>query len=296
MIDRKRLSIDDAVLRRPLKSLCTNVEDFTERAFPISLSSIKWLQYFVVANIKISRNTWAAARYMCVDNSSDPDLKRDFFITAFPLARTILELLFSMVLIFDNPTENIRWYFHSSWREDYEEHQRRKKKYGDQSDWKEFLTQRETVLLKSADELGIYSSTINNVDKIKRWPNPGKMATGSKIVRDPKRKELFEYLNEWYYHSLSAASHQTGSRLIPAMHLLSGAKVTGPYAFRSELYKSEAVSTIDILLMAILSEFIIEMGLQKVDEAKYIWTILCETSLYAKGLYKLRYQSLLKDK
>ena len=293
MTKQERLSIDDAVVRQPLKSLCSNIENAIEQAFPISLSSIRGLHYFVVANVKTSRNTWSAARYMCADNSSNLDLTRDFVVTAFPLARTILESLFSMVLVFDNPVDNARWYFQSSWRDDYEEHLRRKAKYANQADWKDFLAQREDVLLNSANELGINSSIINNIQSIKRWPNPNKMATNSKIVHDTQRKELFEYLNDWYYHTLSAASHLSGTRLIPALHLLSKASVTGPYAFTPELYKSEAISTVDTLLVAILSECIIELDLTKANETKYIWTLLSEISPYAKGLYKLRYQSLL---
>lgn len=297
MTKQDRFIIDDTVVRKPLKELCAAVENSAEQTFPISLANIRRLQYFVVANIKISQNTWAAARYMCTDNSSDTDLKRGFSITAFPLARTIIESFFSLVLIFDNPTDNIPWYFHSSWRDDYEEHLRRKEKYADQADWKDFLAQREVALLESANGLGINSSAITNLKSIKRWPNPGQMASpDSKIVRNLERKKLFEYLNDWYYHSLSAASHLSGNRLIPAMHLLSGASVTGTYAFTPELYKSDAVSTVDTLLMAIISECIIEMGLTKANEAKYIWTLLSELSPYTKGLYKLRYQTLLSDK
>ena len=202
------------------------------------------------------------------------------------------------MLIFDNPTDNILWYFHSSWRDDYEEQLRRKEKYADQADWKEFLIEREDALLKSANALGINSSKIANLKSIKRWPNPSQMAAlDSKIACNPERKKLFEYLNDWYYHSLSAASHLSGNQLIPAMHLLSGSRVTGPYAFTPQLYKSDAISTVDTLFLAVLSECIIELGLTKVEDAKYIWTLLSEgIAPYAKGLYKLRYQTLLREK
>ena len=71
MTNQERLTINDDVVHKPLKSIYTYVENSVEQAFPISLSSIELLQYFVVATVKISQNTWAAARYLCADNSSD---------------------------------------------------------------------------------------------------------------------------------------------------------------------------------------------------------------------------------
>jgi hypothetical protein len=284
--------LDDAVLRQDFQALTTAVENKTEREFPPRLAGIQGLQYLVLAYLKITRNTSAVIRYLCADHPEDPARKPGFFIASFPLVRTTLESLYSVIFILDDPAVRTEWYYRASWRDALEEQRRRRAQYGNEPSWSDFLDQRDAWLAAFSDELGIPPGERAKPARIVWWPTPGGMRKHTSL--SPDLKQYFAYLDRWFYGSLSSASHLTGSRLIPAMQVLLDELPEGPFALTPGLYKSEAVFTSYSLHLALLSECIHRFGFDLRAKAQYIWALLAPYWPPAKELYSSRYRALLQ--
>lgn len=287
-----RPSLDERVVREDFRALAMAVENKTEREFPTHLASIQGLGYLVLANLKITRNTSELVRYLCADWPEDPERKPEFCIAAFPLVRTILESLFSVLFLLDDPNARTNRYYRANWRDEFEEDERRRGQYGNDPSWSEFLDQRRVWLESFADEIGISQQERAQPTKVAWWPTPGGMRKDKSLSSDLKR--YFTYLNRWFYGSLSSASHLTGTRLIPAMHLLSGQLPEGPLALTTRLYKSEAMFTSYSLHLALLSECIHALGFDLGMKAQYLWVLIAPYWPPAKALYGRRYQALLQ--
>lgn len=294
---KERERLDDRVIREPMRDLSEAIQMLVDRDFPRQYQPIIGFHVLVQGNLRISTTSAQAIRYLCTDAPVDPGHQKEFVVAAFPVARTILESLFALVFLFDDPKENTNWYYRSTLRILYEQLERWKRKFSNVEDWHDFLEQRESYLLGNAAQMGLSLEQISSSDSnkkrgIKRFPTPSRMVQGN-AIKEQQRKEFLQFLNQWYYGWLSEASHLSGSRLIPANYMLAGETFHGPYALTWELYKTEAVVTSDTLLLAILSEIIVECGYDLKPKAQYIWTLLSLNNPFSKVLYEKRYQQIL---
>lgn len=285
--------LDDRVIREDLQTLIIAVDNKVDREFPAVYGAIPSLQFLVHANIKITKINYDVIRYILADYPEDNARKASFCIAAFPIARTILDSLFSIVFLFDNPVENAKWYMRSSWREHREELDRFMERYSADPDFNEYIENRNKWLTESADEMLISKEERFQMTRIPYWPVGHQMIKHQKL--SAPRKAFLEYLNKWFYGSLSSASHLSGPRLIPAMLLLKGMEGGGPLSLTFQRYKSEAMFTAITLQLAILSECISQLDLEYREKAKYLWVILGDYWPPTKEIYSNRYQSLLKD-
>lgn len=292
MMDASRPCLDDAVVREDFKTLAAAVENKAEREFPLRPGSIRGLQYLVQAHLKVTRNTAEVIRYLCADVPRDPARKPEFCIATFPLLRTMLESLFSVLFLLDEPSARTPWYYRASWRDDVEENERRRAQYGSDPSWSDFLDKRSAWLASSADELRLSPHERADPTSITRWPIPSRMRKYPSLK--PDLKQYLVYLDRWFYGSLSSASHLTGPRLIPAMQILLGDLPTGSFALTPELYRSEATFTSYSLHLALLSECIHDLGFDLGAKARYLWALLAPYWPLAKDMYSRRYQTLLQ--
>ena len=292
MAETGRPVLDFAVVGDDFKTLATAVENKIEREFPRALDSISGLRYLVLAHVKITRNTSEVIRYLCADQPEDPWRKPGFCIAVFPLARTVLESLYSVLFLLDDPTTRAPWFERASWRDDCEELERLSGVYGSDPNWSSFLDKRRALLTAAAASMGLSPEEQANPRKLRYWPIPGQMIRGTDL--GSSLRPYFKYLAEWFYGKLSAASHHAGPRLIPAMQILSDDLPEGPFALSVALYRSEAIFTSLTLHLALLSECISAFGFDLRPKAQYLWAVLGQYWPPTKALYEKRYAALLQ--
>ena len=191
----------------PLDELLQKAENLLERRWreflppPHDVTSdtaALLLRGFVV----IARNTFKTMRFICADKPPDPDRKPDFARAAPPLARVILEVLFTVTFMLEDLPARVRWFERAGWRSMHEDLERLRGAYQADPDWREVLSEREERLLHGRLHLGVTEEQVANPRQIPRWPIPSKMKHHA-----PALKEHFQFLEDWFYGHLSADAH-----------------------------------------------------------------------------------------
>ncbi len=275
----------------PLDELLIAMANLIEREWPRRYSENQDLKMFLLGTVKIVQTTYNSIRYLAADLPANSDRKLEFAISIPPLARTVLDSLFTIIFIFNDPQARIVWYHKSGWREFFEEHERYKATYSSDPKWADYLSWQETLVNYTRREWGITEEEANNPRRnISWWPNPGKM------ISDPdtseERRVYLRYLNDWFYRSLSADSHLSW----PGFARRSAFFLNQDEENRINLlkkYKSDAVMTTIALILSLLSEIESEFHFSRAERLKYIWNIISGFSGEAKELYELRYVNRL---
>lgn len=289
--------IDWKVIGEPLDQTLEAVENKIERDWPRKLSYYGGSQELVLFTLKAARNTYMSIRWICADKPYYEDRKLEYSVSVPPLARTIVDHIFTLVFVSEDVINRSQWYYKSGWRELKEEFDRYKSKYAGNSDWTEWLKSFQERLELSKKSWGISEAEANNPKKIVWWPHPSKMLQGDFIkkhpFKDPQTIKFLEFLRDWFYRELSAASHLTLPGLMKAGNQL--IKDQSDDKQRESLldFKSECLTTSVTLLLALISEIeaIARFGLE--GKISYLWGILIQYWSDANELYDIRYSKLL---
>lgn len=234
--------------------------------------------------LKISFQTYNAIHKLVATNPKYP-------FQARVLVRELIDILFTIVAIVENPGENSNKYEKAGYRNLWERYELEKNKYGNDPEWNSwFKTKKENLLDPLAKTLNLTEEEKNNpVKAIMRWPNPNRMLSKSEISLHPDKIKFLKEIETWLYGELSEWSHMGWGGL--AMGLFSDMPETHWTPGKVE---SDAVVSGILILLMILSEITISCGYGKIQELRYVWTILNNYFDEAKDYYNLRYDNLLK--
>jgi len=209
-----------------------------------------------------------------------------------PLARTLLDSVFTVVFLFDSPTQNTRWYHASGWRDIASQQVRLEKTYGEDPAWREWLDDHAKWIEQL--KVDVTPVEIQTPARIEWWPNPGKMTKFRRdktpYIRDAERRDFLQYLNDWHYGPLSSDSHLSYMGMIRR----AGVLADGPNRVQLlEQYASNIFLTSLTLNLAFLAEVIAEANLSvQADRAIQLWSLVPEWPM-AQSLFLKRYQKLL---
>jgi len=205
------------------------------------------------------------------------------------LSRSLIDILFSILVLTEKPEEYSRWYEMAGYREAWEEHDREIKRYGNNPEDKPYLDEKKRFLDAFAQRLDLSSDERTKpTEKIKYWPIPSQILK-SNIVNSQKQAFLKE-VYYWRYGQISEWSHQQWSGM-----------AMGIFADKPEVhwhpgkFESDAVYAGILFLLMILSEIEASCQYGFNQKLKYIWTILGSCFEEARDYYKLRYSSLLDN-
>ena len=89
----------------------------------------KWREYpgakiIFESFIRVVRNTYQSIRFLAAEKPPNSARKIEYSLSGFPLARVILDSLFTIVFLFDDLSSHTEWYYKSGWREIVEDYQR----------------------------------------------------------------------------------------------------------------------------------------------------------------------------
>lgn len=288
--------LDFGVFREPFDNLLTATANKLEREWPADRSSHPESGTVLRLLVLVSDNTFRTMRYFCADKPPDPSRKLEYALTAPPLARTILDALFTVIFLFEDLSKRTDWYHKAGWRKMREEHDRiRASTGGGQEHWPEYIREHQAVVEDFRTEWNVSEEEASNPrKKIPYWPTPAQMVANADTSAD--RREFMTFLEGWFYRHLSQDSHLTWPGLSRRGGHFLYDRASQPVA-RDMLvkYKSDTLGTAAVLLLAIASEIEAELGFGLAERANYVWGILTPYMPDAREIYDKRYAERLRS-
>jgi hypothetical protein len=277
-------------IRTQLEELLIAVGNKLEREWPVKWNVHPEAAVVLRGTVAVTANTYHTVRILAADPHPHPSVRREFVVSAPPLARTVLDSLFTVIFLFEDLPERIRWYLKSGWRELYEEHQRHRSTYGSDPAWSDWLAKQAAFVDQMKIDWGITPDQQANPSKIPWWPNPGQMIRDKKTART--RTDYLAYLNDWFYKELSSDSHLSWPGLARrSMHFLN--KDREQRDRNLDKFRSDCFTVTVALVLAVLSEIQIELQYDLAERLKYIWGVLKPGFLMVRELYEYRYEKSL---
>jgi hypothetical protein len=255
--------------------------------------------------VKVSEAAWGSIRFLCTDLGDVPARKVEFCTAVPPLTRSLLDSLFSLIFIFDDPTPNMRWFLASGWKDLKRHHERLLARHGADPAWAAWLKMHEEKVRFIAQRAAITPDEEAGKIEVDWWPIPGAMvkvkaSKGRKLVpwRDLKRREFLAHMNERYYGQLSADSHVSYTGLDFRGHLfLEGPEIEDESdderVDRFDVFRSNVVMQSMALYAALFSEVVGQLKLPyEANRLRFFWNH-CKDYPNVKELYDLRYDGWL---
>jgi hypothetical protein len=280
-----------SVIQDRLDPLVEALTNLIEREFPPALASIDGLQPFLIIATRTSRNTFEAIRYLAADVPDDPRRKLEFALVVSPLARTLADLIFTLVFMKEDLPNRVARYHQGGWREAKEDHERHRSEYGDLQEWQDALQQDDSTLDAAREWWGVPNEAANRPKVLPYWPNPGQMLREKDLSDENKR--FLTFLNDFVYRGLSADAHVSAFGIIRQHMFLLETDKEKRQQFLSRA-KSAGTFTATTLMVAICTEINDICRYEKKDDPlSYLWGVLVEYWLPAKDLFERRYKGLL---
>lgn len=218
-----------------------------------------------------------------------------YAMQAHILNRSLIDALFTIIALTENPEENARKYEKAGYRINRENYEREKNRYSSDTKWQGLLKEKEKYLEFTVKLLKLSTDEIDNPKStIDYWPNPYQLikiaqSDKPKIPLSPEKQEFLDEICKWRYSEISDWAHIGWSGM--AM----GIFATMPeHHWYPGKFESDAVASGILFLLMILSEIEASCRYGEIQKLRYTWTILNSFFGEAKDYYDLRYDSLLK--
>ena len=285
--------LDFKVIAQDLENLLTALENKLEREAaqldPMALG-------YLLPAARIIRNTWKTISYFCADAPEDAARKREFALSAAPLNRSILDIIFNTVFLLEDPDSRLQWFAKAGWREQKVEYERLKADFGHLPDWSDWLERVYGQLLPiGVKVLQLTKAETENAYLIPRWPNPGGLIGYGigKGVDPPQTRKLLRRLDEIFYADLSQQAHASFLGLMKRGSYFAPQVSSDQRSAVLEGLRQEQVFTSLTLLflyMSVLDEY---FNLALDPRIRYLWTVVAETEDRTKLVYQIRYEQPL---
>ena len=110
-------TLDFALISDSFDKLLKATENKVERDWPPALGGVGAHAVPFLFSLKTTRWTYVATCYLLADKPQDPRRHLEFAVAVPPLNRTVLDLVFNAVFIFDDYNERLCWYLESGLNE-----------------------------------------------------------------------------------------------------------------------------------------------------------------------------------
>jgi hypothetical protein len=272
-------TIEFEAIRERLDSLLTATANKLEREFPTQIENGRDLGGLLRCFVLVAQNTYMTMRYFCADIPADPARKPEFALSGGPLARTILDQLFTVVFLLEDLPERAAWYEKAGWRELKEFNVKAHASYGADPLWKDYLEGHDLLVSTAKGWWQVTPEEEASPKKIAYWPLPSQMV---KLATTSEVKSYLRYLDDWFYRELSQDSHLSWPGLTRrAAFLLIPHPQDEDYA-RLSKQKSNVLVTTIIMLLATLSEIEGALHFGFSEHLRYLWTVINSISASAE--------------
>jgi hypothetical protein len=282
-------TLDFGLIANDLDRLLTAFKESTIREWPRKWEGLLGAGLLVQGSVRVASTAYQVVRFICKDTEKyrDPWQRLEFVTATPPIVRSILDILFALVFLFDDVPTRSEMFIKGGWREMCEESERMARDYGSNPKWSDYLRERASRMedmraLRNLPPCG------EETKKLPYWPNPGQMLRLD-VELSAESRAYIEYLRDWYYKELSSADHLS----FPGL-LLRGSPLMLPDddSARLNLLRFHFLESTLSIVMAIMSEIQVEAGFGHGERLKYVWAILNQLD-NARELYELRYKNRL---
>lgn len=295
MVGPKKHSAIDRPFFEKVHELAVAMDNLVDRSTPVHIRQIPGWQEFLMVAVLASRAIYETITYLSRDSGHKEDLipKPEYGITTSPLVRSLLELLFTIVFVREQPRPRVRWFHHSGWRELKELLDVLRARYESQTKWKPKLRQLHESLEHLRRAHRISKRAAENPRAIQYWPTAMKMLDPKKDYLRKRSRLFLEHL-VLRYRSLSQDHHMSGAGIIRVYaKLLIDEKDERRGPILKEL-KINNVMLATAILLAIFSEINDICRFDRGLALAYCWGILAENRDEAQEMYDLRYRSMVR--
>lgn len=279
-----------------LDNLNKAMSNLLDRNTPKHITEIPGLQEFLMVVVLATQTIFRTITYVSRDDggrdATPPTL--ELGLATSPLVRSLMELLFTIVLIKENPQEHIVWFHEAGWRELKELRDGLFERYGTMDSWQSQLSQFQTNLDLLAVAHKISDSKQGAPNLINYWPTPMQMLNPKNTYLSKEGREFLSTLT-LLYRSLSQDHHVSGAGIVRIYaKLLIDEKDERRDKVLTSL-KNSNVLTAASLLLSVYSEINDLVKFDRNAALAYCWERLSVVAYEARNLYQLRYQSMLAN-
>ena len=279
----------DAILV-PLENLLETFINKIDRVWPPAVPA-QPAEIYLTGFIAIGRNYFRTIRYICADRNREKDLARklEYTKSAPALARVLVEIFFNAAFMLEDLPTRAERYEKAIWKEMREHVERLEQEFGKDPDWQEPIAARRRKMEEGIRQFGITPEEVANPKLILRWPKPREMRENTST----ELREFLDYLNTWFYGSLSEDAHVKG---LGFMRAFAGLVPTSRPDV-SEAINRHAMGTMGTaaaVLTSLLSEIQLSLRFDGQSERlKSLWILVIEVASLSQGLYDRRYRDRL---
>lgn len=281
------LTIPFSTIRDQLDSLLVATANKLEREFPAALTHGGDAANILRSLVLVAQNTYLTMRYFCADSPPDPARKRSFALSVPPLARTILDGLFTVTFLCEDLPERSSWYEKAGWREMKEYYDRATQRYGGDQAWQQHLVEYSELLDMARQWWQITAEEVADAKKIKYWPTPSQTIM---LASDDGARSFLAYMNDWFYRELSQDSHVSWPGLSRRAAYLLIDRPTDVDRENLAKQKSDSLLTAIIILAALLSEIECALHFGFGERLKYVWSVINTLSSASREIFDMRYR------
>lgn len=243
------------------------------------------MTYFLISNLlKTSYQTYRVITRLVADSE-----KNKFPIQAHMLSRSVIDAMFVVVALLDNP-DNTRKYEVAGFREFYEKFQQQKEKYKDDPSYKVYLDEKVKLTSMLTETLKLTpEESLNPSTNIPYWPIPGQFfRKKSPIIISLDRLSFLKEIYKWHYSEPSGVSHLDWEGM--AMTVFASMP---EYHWDPGKYESDAVYTGMLFLLIMLTEIEISKQYGFKKELQDLWVALSKYYMEVQEYYEMRYKKHL---
>lgn len=282
-MDGLLINVDRDLQRRGRQALSARNHD-TERC--LSLLNVI---------IRFARNSYDAVRYLAGDTPEDSRRRPNYVLVLPAINRQLLDLLFSLVYMFDDFGPRSLRYQKAGWRELLEEYHMYKTHFSGNPEWTQHFKNVRGVLHEMVNRFGITHQEQKTPKLVPFWKHPFEL----KDERTESRAFL-RYLEKWLYSDTSAQAHLS----------FGGLSMMGPFIVAEivggedeefvkrrtiQQYRFIHFSRTAIVTLAIATEIDAYCNLGNAEAAAYLWNIFAEYNAEAKEMVQHRYGNFLSS-
>src|ERR1700733_462298 len=272
--------VDYGLVRAKLDGLLFNVDRDLQRRVRNLEQRQQWhgARQLVGMNtmVKFTKNTYDAVRYLVADTPEDHNRKPNYVLIVPAINRQLLDLLFTLVYMFDDYDTRALEYERAGWRESKQEFEMLHDRFANDPEWSDFFTNRQRLLNVMADFLGITSEEQQDVSLIPWWGTP------TQLMRKKTQNQAFlKWLYEWFYQDISRTAHLSSSgvyRIAPFVlaEIIGGREKEIVDSHVIQIFRFTQISRLALIVLAITTELSTHFSLGNFDSVSYLWQILSD--------------------
>lgn len=268
--------LDYRLIKENIDRLLQSVPNKLEREWPSSKTASTPAAFTVLlGTVKVVGNTFKAIRFLCSEKSPDWRHRPEMALAVPPLARTVLDALYTCIFLLEDLPGRAEWFMCSGWREMAASIDRARRDYGSDPAWVEYIAEADSSLAKIKNLIGKSDAELRST---KWWPTPPQMKGH---VKHPATSTFFGYLDDWFNREFSQVSHLSLPGLIHS---------AGPLIDRAggeekiEQMRGYHFMQVVMLLISVYSEVEAELKIGVTDDLRYVWEMLIQHHPFAREL------------